>query len=394
MEGFPGIPDAHLRGTVLSRSTAPEPLTALQTASVWEAEYSSVERMAAGSTPVTLVVNDATRPPSHPMLAPLERILSGRVRVLFATGTHRPVTPGERDDLLGGLFSDAPWESSDCDRADMASIGITSRGTPVKLHPWVVDGSPVISVNSVEPHYFAGYTGGRKSFLPGIASRETVIANHFLACRPGAGPGRLDDNPVHLDMMEALDLLLERTEIVQGNGVMQMGRLVEAFAGGCAESFLSAVRACSALSTVMAGKGSKVVVVHPGEPLHVSLYQAEKAIYNCQHMVDEDGVIMLVSPCHEGLGASHLERAFHSSMDPGWSEPTRETYRLGDHSIVRLRQMRRRMRIALASGLPRSLVESMGIEPVDDPVEWLDRQDCAAPLFIPDAGFIVPVREG
>lgn len=390
MHEFPGIPDAAERGSLCPPGATRDNLTAAGIADAWSSVMDEISDAADRTSIVTLVVNDGTRPPSFPMLKPLEKLLEGRVRVLFATGTHRPVTEAERELLLGGLFPEALWISSDCDSEDMVDLGRTSRGTQFKVHPWVTDGSPVISVNSVEPHYFAGFTGGRKSFLPGVSSRETIVANHYHACEEGSLPGTLDGNPVHLDMLEALDYLEKRTWIRQGNGVMHMGGLVHASAGSCLESFLEAVEVSAALSSITLPRKSKVLVLHPGEPLHVSLYQSEKAIYHCHHLVEDGGILLLVSPCREGLGAGHLEQAFISSMDPLWETPGPAEYRLGDHSIVRLKQMRRRIRIAVASGIPDVLLERMGIEPVHNPVEWLDGLDLGEPLFIPRAGFILP----
>jgi len=345
--------------------------------------------MASSGGPVTLVVNDATRPPSRGMLAPVASLLEGRVRILFATGTHRPVTAPEREALVGGLFRHAPWESHDCDAPHLIDIGTTSRGTPVRLHPWVVDG-PVLSVNSVEPHYFAGFTGGRKSFFPGLSSREGIVRNHYLACLPGALPGALDGNPVHLDMMEAVSLLEARSDILQCNGVLHLGRLVHLRIGDGASSFGEAARISAALAGIRTDRRSRVVAVHPGEPLDVSLYQAEKALFHCHRLVEDGGVLLLVSPCREGLGAPHLAEVFRASTDPGWPEPTEDTYVLGDHAVLRLREIRSRIRLALASALPRELVASLGIEPVDGVAPWLDAQGCPEPLFVPRGGFVLP----
>ncbi len=343
------------------------------------------------SEAVTLVVNDATRPACYPMIEPIEQILCDKVRILFATGTHRPVTQDEKSTLLGDCFSDAPWKSSNCDSPDMVYLGKTPNGTPVSMDPWLLDGNPVIAVNSVEPHYFAGYTGGRKSFLPGVSSRESIVMNHFHACLPGSLPGKLDGNPVHTDMMEALSLLEDRVEIVQGNGVNHRGRLVHFYAGTCRESFLKASGASAVLSTVSVPYKSPVVILHPGEPLDINLYQSEKAIYNCQSVVEDRGYLLLISSCVEGLGADHLEKAFIASMDEGWNTPGRHQYNLGDHTIVRLKNMRKRINLALCSTLPDSIVEGMGIEPVHDIESWITQKKCDRPIFIPGAGFVVPV---
>ncbi|MCK5065192.1 MAG: DUF2088 domain-containing protein [Candidatus Fermentibacteraceae bacterium] len=386
------VPEDLQQGAVSISGDIPPPLSVERIRVAWEPVMSRLEEFRGGEA-ITLVVNDSTRPPSFRMLTAIEHELSGNVRILFATGTHRPVTPEEKNLLLGGLFSEAPWKNSDCDSDDMVYIGRTSRGTPVSIDPWILDGYPVVSVNSVEPHYFAGYTGGRKSFIPGVSARKTIVSNHFLACLPEAIPGELNSNPVHLDMMEALELIEDRAEIVQGNGVVNEGELVHFNAGSCEASFMTAVDACSRLSTLTETCKSPVVVLHPGSPLDVSLYQSEKAIYNCHSLVEDGGVLLLVSSCTEGLGADHMEKAFKASMDSDWATPEIEQYNLGDHTIVRLKNMRRRIRFALASGLPDEIVSGMGIEPVHDIVGWLRQQGCRYPLFIPRAGFVVPVAE-
>lgn len=386
------IPEELQKRTVSISSDIPRSLTPLMIRTEWEQVISRLEEFRSRET-VTLVVNDSTRPASFSMLAPIEQELCGDVRILFATGTHRPVTSEEKNLLLGGLFPEAPWKNSDCDSSEMIFLGRTSRGTPVSIDPWILDGNPVVSVNSVEPHYFAGYTGGRKSFVPGVSARETIVSNHFLACLPGSLPGELNDNPVHLDMMEALELIEEHVEIVQGNGVMHDGELVYFVTGSCKASFMAAVDVCSRLSTLAETDKSPVVLLHPGSPLDVSLYQSEKAIYNCHSLVEDGGVLLLVSACTEGLGADHMEKAFKASMDSTWVTPGIDQYSLGDHSIVRLTDMRKRIRFALASGLPDAIVSGMGIEPVHDIADWLRHQGCFNPLFVPRAGFVIPLPE-
>lgn len=376
----------------ISNNVNPPILTGQQVKNAWSGVMTDLIRFR-NSKAVTLVVNDATRPASYPMIAPIEEVLGNKVRILFATGTHRPVTPDEKSILLGGCFQNASWKNSDCDSPDMVNIGRTPMGTPVCMDLWLFDGNPVVSVNSVEPHYFAGFTGGRKSFLPGVSCREAIVMNHYHACLPGALPGKLDGNPVHTDMMDALDMLEERVEIVQGNGVVHSGRLVHFFAGSCRKSFLKAVDASAELSTISVPSRSSVVVLHPGEPLDINLYQSEKAIYNCSSLVEDDGYLLLVSSCEEGIGADHLEKAFVTSMDGSWNTPEQHRYNLGDHTIVRLKNMRKRIHLALSSSLPDTIVKGMGIEPVHDIESWIRQKSCDIPLFIPGAGFVIPVTD-
>ncbi len=381
-----------LKEIEISGPAAPQPLVEQQVKDVWTDVMPDLIRFGS-SEAVTLVVNDATRPASFPMIAPLEKILGDKVRILFATGTHRPVTQDEKSTLLGGCFPDAHWKNNDCDSEDMVYLGRTPAGTPVSMDPWLFDGNPVIAVNSVEPHYFAGYTGGRKSFLPGVSSRESIVTNHFLACLEGALPGRLDGNPVHEDMMDALSMLEDRVEILQGNGVIHRGKLVHFYCGTCRDSFQKASEASAVLSTVSVPYRSQVVILHPGEPLDINLYQSEKAIYNCNSIVEDGGSLLLISSCGEGLGADHLEKAFITSMNEAWNTPERYQYNLGDHTIVRLKSMRKRINLALSSSLPDSVVEGMGIEPVHDIESWITQKKCDRPIFISGAGFVVPVVE-
>ena len=381
-----------LYGMEVSKPADPPPLTGQQVKDAWSDVIPDLNRFR-NSESVTLVVNDATRPASFPMIAPIEKVLGDKVKILFATGTHRPVTPEEKSILLGGCFRDASWKNSDCDSPDMVNIGKTPKGTPVCMDPWLFDGNPVVSVNSVEPHYFAGFTGGRKSFLPGVSSREAIVMNHYHACLPGALPGKLDGNPVHEDMMDALDMLEERVKIIQGNGVIHRGRLVHFFAGTCRDSFVKAVGASAELSTITVPNRSPVVVLHPGEPLDINLYQSEKAIYNCSSLVEDGGCLLLVSSCGEGIGADHLEKAFVTSMDEGWNTPDQNRYNLGDHTIVRLKSIRKRISLALSSSLPDRMVKRMGIEPVHDIESWIRQKNCDRSLFIPGAGFVIPVTE-
>jgi len=344
---------------------------------------------AAGRGPVTLVVNDVARPPLAPALLAVEQRLAGRVRLLVAVGTHRSVTAGELDTLVGPVLADSEWRCAGA--AGYEDLGETSRGTPLEVDPWVLDSSLVVLCGSVEPHYFAGFTGGRKSLLPGCCSRRTAEANHFLALDPAAGPGRLAENPVHLDMEEALEAVMGRVEVLAVCPVLRDGRLEALAAGDPGESFRSAVARCrAALPRVEAGS-VPCAVLRPGAALESSLYQSMKAVYNWEPAMVTGAPVLLQSGCPEGLGAEHMERLFAMAAGEVVDISSRSGYSLGLHAAARLARAMRRLRLYYLGGLKDDLVRRLGMVPANGPEEWLELHSNLSPRLVPDAGTTAPM---
>ncbi len=328
--------------------------------------------------PVTLVLNDATRPSPASYVSVLQQFLPGYFRILFATGTHREVSEAESHRILGTMKHEpADIRSNDCDDGSHVFLGKTSSGTPVEVHPWLLQGS-VLAVNTVEPHYFAGFTGGRKSFLPGCSSRSTVVANHFLACLPGAIPGRLKDNPVNSDMMEGVRMLLSETVCLMINGVAGGSEL---FCGSPEGSFLSAAAVSAERYAVRVRKEYQSLELVPGGGLHVSLYQAMKAVFMWADTVSEGGDLVLNAECPEGLGAPQMDRLLEASKSTFKAPSRREDYLLGDHAALRLSRIRKRIRLSFRTGLP---MERYGF--AEPPASCSDT--------VTEAGFFYPLMDG
>lgn len=176
----------------------------------------------AGADDAVVIVNDAKR--ATPMARILEFIRRdldtvANITFIIATGTHRESTPDEIAKILGGAADrdGARVVVHDCRDADsLRRIGTTPRGTEVFFNRIVTDASRIVVVGSVEPHCFAGFTGGRKAFLPGVAGYETVSRNHSHTLRPGSYLMALEGNPVHEDMMDALALLYDHHLLADG----------------------------------------------------------------------------------------------------------------------------------------------------------------------------------
>ncbi len=343
---------------------------------------------------MTLVVNDGTRPAVAGTLLARVAGLVRVERVLVATGTHADVSPSMKDALLGGLFADVPWTCNSMGGGPRVDLGTTSRGTRILVHPWVAGAGALLVIGSVEPHYFAGFTGGRKAFLPGCTAYSSTEANHWLACSEGSAPAVLEGNPVHEDMVEACALVEDGRVVIHACCVAVGGAIGFACAGSIASAFGECVRhARTSLCRTVDGTPDRLVL-RPGGNLEGSLYQAMKAVYNWEPAVARGGVLLLDCPCREGLGAPHMEGVMRASMAPGSATPpAREDYRLGDHSITRLARIRGRARLAIRSWLPPRLVERLGMEPVDDLDAWLESSGGRV-LFVEDAGSTVPAPAG
>ena len=174
--------------------------------------------LATAPSPLLVVVNDGTRPtPSADVLAMVRPALeewlrpSGReLAFVIATGTHRCALPREVERILGFDVAKAHASRIFChdakDQDSLVHLGRTKRGTEIWVNRLLAEARSVVLINSVEPHYFAGYTGGRKSLFPGLAGYETVWANHKLSMQAGSEHLVLTGNPVHEDLEEATAL--------------------------------------------------------------------------------------------------------------------------------------------------------------------------------------------
>ena len=172
---------------------------------------SSLDDFLKGREDILIIVNDATRPtPTARVMEILYPKLKGRrFRILVATGSHRPPMGDEYDFIFGKLYPDLKDHVCvhDAKASECFSLGKTRYGNDLMLNRFVRDADAIIPIGSIEPHYFAGYTGGRKSFMPGVASYDCITANHRLAISRDAQAMVLSGNPVAAELDDAEELL-------------------------------------------------------------------------------------------------------------------------------------------------------------------------------------------
>ncbi len=262
-----------------------------------------------GST--VIVVDDKTRPLPVKKILPhvLERV-KGEVTIMFATGTHAPMDEHDVERALGREMAEAyEWVSHSQD-ARFIDYGVTHLGTPLFFNAIYAQAEVKITIGDVEYHYFAGYGGGRKSVLPGVASERTVQDNHKRMFHENSRFGVLAGNPVHDDMEEGaekvgIDFCL--------NVVMNSSHeIVDAFAGDHITVLKEGAKRIDEMYRVpVAEYADAAIIAADGYPHDINLYQAMKAIQTVIDVIKKDGTIVLLAECRDGHGSEK----FHAAME-------------------------------------------------------------------------------
>ena len=310
---------------------------------------------------VAIVVDDFTRPaPSHLMVPPiLEELNNAGVKneditIIFACGTHRPVTDEEARRLLGEeIAGKIKYVSHNCSAKDHVYVGTTkTHGTKVYLNRIFVEADVKILTGDVGLHYYAGYGGGRKSILPGISSCETIQHNHAMLLHKNAHTGILEGNPIHEDMMEAAELA--KIDFILNVVLNSKGEIVRAFAGDWRKAFYEGVKLVDEMYKVPVERKADIVVVScGGHPFDIDLYQAYKAVDGALEVVKRGGVIVWVAECSEGYG----NQVFYEWMKKYGTvkeveRAIKRKFKLGGHKAYYLLKALEKAKIILVSVMP------------------------------------------
>jgi len=300
---------------------------------------------------VLFIVNDGTRPTPTAKVLDLirDRVEKVPFRFIIATGIHRAPTEEEFQFIFGPLyeaFKDKIFVHDARKDEDMVHIGTSRNGTEMYVNKLGMEAHKIVLIGSVEPHYFGGYTGGRKSFLPGIASFKTIEQNHKYALKPESRSLALEGNPVHEDMIDALKTI-EDKEVFSIQTVLDRDRdIFDATAGHIHDSFYAAIESAKKVFCVpVSGKTDIVISVAP-YPMDVDLYQSQKAIDNGKLALKDGGILIMVSKCRTGIG----EKAFHDLLSS--CETPKEVlhkiskdYKLGWHKAGKMAEVMARAQV-------------------------------------------------
>lgn len=309
---------------------------------------------------VAIVVDDATRAtPSYLMIPPLLDELNKAgvndedVTVIFGCGSHRPVTPEEKEKLVGKeTLERVKTISHDYMAEDQVFLGETSQGTRVNVNKAFAEADVKVLAGDINLHYYAGYGGGRKGVLPAVSSAETIQQNHALLVNPKATTGVLEGNPVHEDMMEAAKLA--KVDFILNIVTNSKKELVKAFAGDLEQAFLEGTKLVDEMYKVPIEQRANIVVVSAGgHPHDINLYQASKASHNALDAVKRRGVIVLAAECPEGHGNEAFAEWMEKFTDLKRLErEVKRHFVLGGHKAYYLNKALQKVTIILLSVMP------------------------------------------
>jgi nickel-dependent lactate racemase len=350
---------------------------------------------------VLVIVNDATRPtPTKKILEFIFDALSKTdFNFIIATGAHRGPTDEEYAQIFGSFYEKIRGRIIVHDaRADqdMVFLGTSTNGTPMHVNKAGIEADKIIIISSVEPHYFAGYTGGRKSFLPGIAGYKTIEQNHKLALSPEAKALALDGNPVHEDMMDAIKTV--KQEIFSIMTVLNKHHKVYATCcGHIHDSFHAAITLANEVFAAPLKEKADIVVSVVKFPQDIDLYQAQKGIDNAKLALKKGGILILVAKCRHGIGGKAFADLLGSSDTPKAALDTIEKgYVLGYHKAAKMAEIGLWAEMWGVTDVAPEIISKLFIRPfsyLQDAVDaaLLKKGPDATVLFLMDGGLTVPM---
>jgi len=269
-----------------------------------------LEELVQGKKNIVIISSDHTRPVPSKIITPilLRRIRSAQpdadIKILVATGFHRPSTQQELVDKYGQEIVDHEQivMHVSTDDAAMKKVGTLPSGGECIVNRVAAEADLVLSQGFIEPHLFAGFSGGRKSVLPGISSYKTIMANHCAEFinSPDTRPGILKENPIHKDMLYAAKAAGLRFIVnVVLNGTRE---IIACFAGDLEEAHYKGCDFLVSLAAVKKIQCDVTVVSNGGYPLDQNIYQAVKGLTSAEATTKDGGVIIMVAGLSDGTG--------------------------------------------------------------------------------------------
>ncbi len=276
---------------------------------------------------VCIVISDSTRPvPSKSILEVILKICEQknipdhRIQILIATGLHRKTTPDELKKMLGEdilLKYDIINHVAE-DEDNLKYLGENSFDTPVYINKHYIDASVKIITGYVEPHFFAGYSGGRKAIVPGVAGSETILQNHSPKniASPYSRFGVLDGNPIYEDALDTAKMKEVIPDFMVNVCINPDHQITKVVAGGIQAHYELVQYQDNLVFDDISDPYDVVITTNGGYPLDLNLYQAVKSMAIGELAVKEGGTIISINECRDGVGQEKFDELINMDMSP------------------------------------------------------------------------------
>lgn len=367
--------------------------------------------LAEGKRNIVIVTSDHTRAVPSKITLPLllKEIRSGNpdadITILIATGLHRPTTEEEQRRMFGDAIVDHEKIAINNAFAPEQFVELCTlpSGAVFQVNRLAAECDLLVTEGFVEPHFFAGFSGGRKSILPGICSERTVNENHSYKAvsHPRSNSGMLKDNPIHADMLCAAKAV--NVQFIFNVALDGEKKIVAAWAGDLEKAHEAGVAFIRQWSQCPVVTGDIVITSNGGYPLDQNLYQSPKAMATAEACAGEDGVIIMCCSCCDGMGGAHfgqlIQRGTPDEIDRYLSSiPPEKTIPEQWCTQVCVRVLRKHPVILVTTFLSHDEVRKANMIPASTPDEALEiayrlKGKQASVVVIPDGVSVLTVKE-
>lgn len=367
--------------------------------------------LAEGKRKIVIVTSDHTRAVPSKITLPLllKEIRSGNpdadITILIATGLHRPTTEEEQRRMFGDEIVDHEKIAINNAFAPEQFVELCTlpSGAVFQVNRLAAECDLLVTEGFVEPHFFAGFSGGRKSILPGVCSERTVNENHSYKAvsHPRSNSGMLKDNPIHADMLCAAKAV--NVQFIFNVALDGEKKIVAAWAGDLEQAHEAGVAFIRQWSQCPVVTGDIVITSNGGYPLDQNLYQSPKAMATAEACAGEDGVIIMCCSCCDGMGGAHfgqlIQRGTPDEIDRYLSSiPPEKTIPEQWCTQVCVRVLRKHPVILVTTFLNHDEVRKANMIPASTPDEALEiayrlKGEQASVVVIPDGVSVLTVKE-
>ena len=365
--------------------------------------------LAKGKKTITVVTSDHTRAVPSKLTLPiiLRELRKGspdaEITILVATGLHRPTTEEEMRRMFGDEIVDNEHVvvNKAFEDADFAHVCELPSGAELWVNKAALGVDLLITEGFIEPHFFAGFSGGRKSILPGICNAATVNENHSYSqiANPNSNTGILEGNPIHEDMVYAARKV--NVQFILNVALNSEKKVIAAWAGDLEEAHATGVKFVRELAQCPSIEGDIVITSNGGYPLDQNMYQSPKAVATAAACCKEDGVIIMCASCCDGLGGTNFEKLIQmgtvDEIDAYLSKiPSKESISEQWCAQIYSRIIKRNP-IIFVSQLDPEVVKKCNMIPAKDPDEALAiaykmKGEDARVVVIPDGVAVLAVK--